>query len=48
MANKEVRIGVVGTGGWANSGHMVVYQQHPQVKLVGGCDIDPLRAEESA
>ena len=29
MANKEVRIGVVGTGGWANSGHMVVYQQHP-------------------
>ena len=27
---------------------MVVYQQHPQVKLVGVCDIDPLRAEESA
>ncbi len=34
--------------GWANSGHMVVYQQHPQVKLVGVCDIDPLRAEKSA
>ena len=27
---------------------MVVYQQHPQVKLVGVCDIDPLLAEESA
>lgn len=48
MANKKVRIGVIGTGSWANYGHMAVYQQHPQVKLVGVCDIDPLRAEESA
>jgi len=48
MANKKVRIGVIGTGSWANYGHMAVYQQHPQVKLVGVCDIDPLRAEKSA
>ena len=40
MPDTEVRVGVAGTGGWTNSGHMAVYQQHPQATLVGVCDVD--------
>ena len=48
MPDTEVRVGVAGTGGWANSGHMAVYQQHPQATLVGVCDVDIQRAEQAA
>ena len=47
MPDTEVRVGVADTGGWANSGHMAVYQQHPQATLVDVCDVDIQRAERA-
>lgn len=44
MADSEIRVGVVGTGSWANAGHMAVYDTHPGAKLIGVCDIDKDRA----
>ena len=48
MPDTEVRVGVADTGGWANSGHMAVYQQHPQATLVDVCDVDIQRAERES
>lgn len=48
MADSEIRVGVVGTGGWANAGHMAVYDTHPGAKLIGVCDIDKDRARAAA
>jgi predicted dehydrogenase len=43
-----VRIGMIGTGGWANLGHMTFYRKHPRAKLVAVCDIVAERAELAA
>lgn len=48
MTDNEVRVGVVGTGGFANSVHMQGYRQHPGANLVGVCDIDIGRANRAA
>ena len=48
MAQSEVRVGVVGTGGFANQAHMPGYHAHPKAKIVGVCDIILDRAEAAA
>ncbi len=48
MSSSEVRIGVVGTGGFANQVHMPGYHAHPRAKIVGVCDIILERAEAAA
>jgi predicted dehydrogenase len=44
MANKKLRIGIIGTGGIARS-HLNAYLRHPDVEVVAGCDIVPGKAE---
>jgi predicted dehydrogenase len=44
MPRSDVRIGVIGTGGWANLGHLSFYQKHPRAKIVAVCDIAPEQA----
>lgn len=48
MAQSEVRVGVVGTGGFANQVHLPGYQAHPKAKVVGVCDIILDRAKAAA
>lgn len=48
MAQPEVRVGVVGTGGFANQVHLPGYQAHPKAKVVGVCDIILDRAKAAA
>lgn len=48
MSKSEVRIGVVGTGGFANQVHMPGYRDHPRANIVGVCDIILERAEAAA
>ncbi|MDK1024860.1 MAG: Gfo/Idh/MocA family oxidoreductase [Gammaproteobacteria bacterium] len=48
MADSEIRVGVVGTGGWTNAGHLAVYGTHPRAKLMAICDIDKDRARGAA
>jgi len=48
MALSEVRVGVVGTGGFANQAHLPGYDAHPKAKIVGVCDIVPDRAKAAA
>ena len=43
--SKKVRIGIIGTGGIANS-HMKAYLKQPDVEVVAGADIVPGRAKE--
>lgn len=45
MADKKLRIGIVGCGGIANS-HMAQYIQMDDVEVVAGCDIVEGKAEE--
>ena len=33
MADKPVRFGVVGTGGWANFVHLATNQTHPRAQI---------------
>ena len=48
MAQSEVRVGVVGTGGFANFAHMPGYQAHPKARIAGVCDIILDRAKAAA
>jgi predicted dehydrogenase len=48
MTQSEVRMGVVGTGGFANFAHMPGYQAHPKARIVGVCDIILERAQAAA
>ena len=48
MAQTEVRVGVIGTGGFANFAHMPGYQAHPKAKIAGVCDIILDRAKAAA
>lgn len=41
----KLRIGIIGTGGIANS-HMAAYKTFDDVEIVGGCDIVPGKARE--
>jgi len=43
-----VRVGVVGTGSFANFVHMRGYRDHPSAVVKGVCDIDLNRAEKAA
>jgi predicted dehydrogenase len=48
MAGPELRVGVIGTGRWANMAHLPGWQRDPRVELVAVCDADEGRAEEAA
>ena len=48
MALSEVRVGVVGTGGFANQVHMPGYRDHPKARIVGVCDLVPERVQAAA
>ena len=48
MADKPVRFGVVGTGGWANFVHLATYQAHPKAQIACVCDVDERSAERAA
>jgi len=48
MALTDVRVGVVGTGGFANQVHLPGYHLHPKAKIVGVCDIIMERAKYAA
>ena len=41
---KKLRIGIIGTGGIANS-HIKSYIKMPDVEIVAGCDLVPGRAK---
>ena len=43
--SRKVRVGIIGTGGIANS-HMKAYLKQPDVEVVAGADIVPGRAKE--
>ncbi len=47
MALSEVRVGVIGTGGFANQVHLPGYEAHPKAKIVGVCDIVPERVKKA-
>ena len=44
MANKKIRIGIIGTGGISKS-HIRAYLRQPDVEIVAGCDLIPGKAE---
>ena len=44
MANKKMRIGIIGTGGISKS-HIRAYLRQPDVEIVAGCDLIPGKAE---
>lgn len=48
MALSEVRVGIVGTGGFANQVHMPGYDAHPKAKIAGVCDILSDRAKAAS
>ena len=47
MANRIVKVGIIGCGGIANGKHMPALKQLPGVELVAFCDIILERAEEA-
>ncbi len=48
MAERKVRIGIIGCGGIANGKHMPSLKKIPEVEMVAFCDIIPERAAASA
>ena len=44
MADKKIRIGIIGTGGISTS-HIKAYLRQPDVEIVAGCDLIPGKAE---
>ena len=44
MADKKIRIGIIGTGGISHS-HIKAYLRQPDVEIVAGCDLIPGKAE---
>ncbi len=48
MTDNCVRVGMIGTGNWANAGHLHVYQKHPRAKLIGVCDVVSEKAQRAA
>ena len=47
MAERKVRIGIIGCGGIANGKHMPSLAKVPNVRMVAFCDIIPERAEKA-
>ena len=47
MAERKVRIGIIGCGGIANGKHMPSLKKVPGVKMVAFCDIVVERAEKA-
>lgn len=45
FADKKLRIGIIGTGGIANS-HIASYKKQPDVEIVAGADLIPGKAEK--
>ena len=45
---KQVRIGIIGTGGVANSRHIKELLQCKEAKIVALCDIDPTALSRAA
>jgi len=48
MAGAELRVGVIGTGRWANMAHLPGWTRDSRVELVAVCDVDGERAEQAA
>ena len=48
MAGAELRVGVIGTGRWANMAHLPGWTRDSRVDLVAVCDVDGERAAEAA
>jgi predicted dehydrogenase len=48
MTNEYVGIGMIGTGSWANAGHLNFYSKNPKARLVAVCDIIAERATAAA
>ena len=48
MTNTQIRVGVVGTGMWANFVHLAVYQAHRRATIACVCDINRQSAEDAA
>jgi predicted dehydrogenase len=48
MAGAELRVGVIGTGRWANMAHLPGWSRDSRVDLVAVCDADEKVAETSA
>lgn len=44
----QVRVGVIGAGGWADLLHLPALTSHPRVEVVAICGRTPVRAEELA
>lgn len=44
MANRRLRIGMIGAGGIASGVHATGWMEHPDVRVVAVCDIDEARA----
>ena len=44
-SDKKLRIGIIGTGGIANS-HIQSYKKQPDVEIVAGADLIPGKAAE--
>jgi predicted dehydrogenase len=43
-----IRIGVIGTGMWANDVHLAAFTAHPSATVAGVCDVDIGRARRTA
>lgn len=44
----DIRIGVIGTGMWANNVHLAALVAHPKATVVGVCDVNPDNARGTA
>lgn len=48
MADRKVRIGIIGCGGIANGKHMPALKRNPNAEMVAFCDVLEERAQEAA
>lgn len=48
MAEKKLKIGIIGCGGICRYAHVPAYEKMDNVEIVAACDIIPERAEEVA
>ena len=48
MAEKKLRVGVLGAGRWANMAHIPGWLRDPRVEVVALCDVEPQMAKDMA
>ena len=48
MADRTLRIGVLGAGAWARGAHIPGWLRDPRCKVVAVCDVDPAKARDAA